>query len=209
MDKFFSILGQVVVAAGGAGAVIFAVSGYLAKLWSDYFMKKQSEKYEKEIENYKNNLKEELVKIEHFSERSTYKDKVLFDREFKIYQKFIPCIIRSDEIYSRTYEKLLHCINSGDFFSYEMCKGLTNIEFELRDLWRKYSVFIDEDISAEIDMYLYYVSKINEHLENAYLCSDIKQFDIGGIETCNNEIHVLKTQIIESVRKYFRDITKI
>lgn len=209
MDEFFSVLGQVVVAAGGIGAILLGVSGYLAKLWANYFMKKQSEKYDKEIECYKNALQKELVKIEQFSERSTYKDKVLFDREFEIYQEFVPCIIRSEEIYSCTYEELIHCIDSCNHFSYDMYQGLARVEFELNDLWRKYSAFIDEDIASEIDLYLNYISKANEYFKDANRCSDIQHFDLNVMRVCNIQIHVRRTQIIESVRKYFRGITEM
>lgn len=44
----FSVFGKIVLALGGAGAIIVAVSGFIARLWAKWFMEKQKNKYQKE-----------------------------------------------------------------------------------------------------------------------------------------------------------------
>ena len=56
----FSVFGKIVLALGGAGAIIVAVSGFIARLWAKWFMEKQKNKYQKEIEGYKNELKNNI-----------------------------------------------------------------------------------------------------------------------------------------------------
>ena len=40
----FSVFGKIVLALGGAGAIIVAVSGFIARLWAKWFMEKQKNK---------------------------------------------------------------------------------------------------------------------------------------------------------------------
>jgi hypothetical protein len=43
---------------GGAGAIILGLSGWLGKVWADRFLEQEKAKYQKEIEQYKNQLEE-------------------------------------------------------------------------------------------------------------------------------------------------------
>ena len=52
----FSVFGKIVLALGGAGAIIVAVSGFIARLWATWFMEKQKNKYQKEREREKHEI---------------------------------------------------------------------------------------------------------------------------------------------------------
>lgn len=86
----FSVFGKIVLALGGAGAIIVAVSGFIARLWAKWFMEKQKNKYQKEIEGYKNELAVELAKCRTLNEKILHKEIFIYDEEFKIYKEIMP-----------------------------------------------------------------------------------------------------------------------
>lgn len=86
----FSVFGKIVLALGGAGAIIVAVSGFIARLWAKWFMEKQKNKYQKEIEGYKNELAVELAKCRALNEKILHKEIFIYDEEFKIYKEIMP-----------------------------------------------------------------------------------------------------------------------
>lgn len=146
MSDFFELFGKVIAAVGGAGVILVAVSGFLSKLWAQLFMERQKRKYEEEIEEYKNKLQYELEKAQQFNERATYKDKALFDTEFQIYKEIIPCIIKAEEEYSKTYDNLQICLIEKTISKYESIRNFRSIEHKLDKLFTEYSTFIDEKL---------------------------------------------------------------
>lgn len=79
----FSVFGKIVLALGGAGAIIVAVSGFIARLWAKWFMEKQKNKYQKEIEGYKNELAVELAKCRTLNEKILHKEFLFMTRNSK------------------------------------------------------------------------------------------------------------------------------
>lgn len=67
-----------------------AVSGFIARLWAKWFMEKQKNKYQKEIEGYKNELAVELAKCRTLNEKILHKEIFIYDEEFKIYKEIMP-----------------------------------------------------------------------------------------------------------------------
>jgi hypothetical protein len=53
VDKTITILGEIVISLGGAGAIIIALSSFIGKLWSDRYMKKKTAEYDRQLEYYK------------------------------------------------------------------------------------------------------------------------------------------------------------
>lgn len=62
----------------------------LARLWAKWFMEKQKNKYQKEIEGYKNELAVELAKCRTLNEKILHKEIFIYDEEFKIYKEIMP-----------------------------------------------------------------------------------------------------------------------
>ena len=207
MSDFFELLGKVIAAVGGAGVILVAVSGFLSKLWAQLFMERQKRKYKEEIEEYKSKLQYELEKAQQFNERATYKDKALFDTEFQIYKEIIPCIIKAEEEYSKTYDNLQICLIEKTIFKYESIRNFRSIEHKLDKLFTEYSTFIDEKIANEIDIFINYISQANVYFRDAL--EKQQNYDIGLFKECNIEIHTRKIKIITDVRSYFRGIIDI
>lgn len=93
----FSVFGKIVLAVGGAGTIIIALSSFIAKLWANWFMEKQKNKYQKEIEGYKNELAVELEKCRTLNEKILHKEIFIYDEEFKIYREIIPRLIKASK----------------------------------------------------------------------------------------------------------------
>lgn len=66
------------------------ISGFIARLWAKWFMEKQKNKYQKEIEGYKNELAVELAKCRTLNEKILHKEIFIYDEEFKIYKEIMP-----------------------------------------------------------------------------------------------------------------------
>lgn len=78
---------------GGVGAIIVGISAFTSKLWADWFMKKKTIEYDKQIALYKDTLEIEREKYKAIYDQMIYKNKLVFDAEFKIYQKLTPIIM--------------------------------------------------------------------------------------------------------------------
>ena len=96
MNNFFELIGWMVTAIGGAGVLIIGVSAFISRFWADWFMKRKTAKYDKEIEKYKSELNFELEKLKTKNESVIYRSKVQFDLEIEIYRKLF------DELYDFT-----------------------------------------------------------------------------------------------------------
>ena len=57
----FQIAQAVLVALGGGGFLVFALSSWLGKVWANRLMAKETAKYEDEIERLKSQLQEQLM----------------------------------------------------------------------------------------------------------------------------------------------------
>lgn len=82
MGEIFEILGKIVAAVGGAGALIVAFSTYLSKRWSDKF---------------KAELTIEIEKAKAENDRASIKDKILFDMEFEAYKEIVPLLLNLND----------------------------------------------------------------------------------------------------------------
>lgn len=93
----FTIVGKFVVAVGGAGTIVVALSSFIAKMWAKWFMEKQKNQYQKEIEEYKKELLIELEKCRTLNEKILHKEISVYDEEFKIYRKIMPSFGRASK----------------------------------------------------------------------------------------------------------------
>lgn len=72
----FQIAQAVLMALGGGGALVFALSSWLGKVWANRLMAKETAKYEGEIEHLKAQLQEQLDRSSH-----TYRQKIELYKE--------------------------------------------------------------------------------------------------------------------------------
>lgn len=182
MDEVFVLLGKVVAAVGGAGIIIVALSGFLSKLWAQWFMERQKKQYSKEIEEYKNNLLTELEKCKMFSEEMLYRKKSIFDNEFEIYKEIVPqmirasksvldylCIIKLTVEITETFEGI---------FQEKSIEEKYGIAFkDVYDFWDviiKYAVFIEEDNYVKLCEFF---NQCNEMLKLKEYIDSYEQYD--------------------------------
>ena len=149
-DNIMKIVGEFVVAVGGAGAIIVACSSFLSKLWANLFMQREREKHSKEIEKYKQELQKELEEIKEINEEIAYKKRFIFDSEYKYFEELVPRLINAGsavqnclalrEKYTKdfTNEILENMVK-------EAYDSASKKNFEFYDYLCKYAVFIDKE----------------------------------------------------------------
>ncbi len=161
MDKIITILGQIVIALGGAGAIIIALSSFVGKLWSDKYMKKKTAEYDKKLEYYKNSLELERDKYKALYEQIVYNNKALIDNEYGVYKELLP--------------KVINALNSIDNYIY------SNLNVSYLNEWKKdnsilsntlavSSIFIDKEIfemiaafQEESGKFIFDIAEDNHH----------------------------------------------
>jgi hypothetical protein len=152
-------VGKVVVAAGGVGAIIVAISSYIAKIWANSFIEKEKEKHSKEIEAYKKELQKELEEIKMLNEEISYKKRFIFDSEYKYFEEIVPKLIKAGDA-------VRICLVNREEYSKditnEVLKNLVKEEyniaskanFEFYDYLCKYAVFIDNECYTKMLDYM-------------------------------------------------------
>jgi hypothetical protein len=103
MKEIFKIVSAVLISIGGGGAIVFALSSWLGKVWANRILEKEKKEHQLEIENYKSQLSISLNKINSINERTLHISKVQYDKEFDIYQdiweKLHDCIVDTLNLY--------------------------------------------------------------------------------------------------------------
>lgn len=75
MSEIFAGIGYIVISLGGGGILVFALSGWLGKIWAKRIIEKEVYAYKQELERLSKHL-----------EKKNYVSKVRFDAEFDIYR---------------------------------------------------------------------------------------------------------------------------
>ncbi|HBW35631.1 hypothetical protein [Desulfosporosinus sp. BICA1-9] len=103
MKEIFQLIGAVIFSLGGAGAIIFALSSWLGKVWANRILEEEKKKHQLEIEEYKSKLMLELNKVNSLNQKALYITKVQYNKEFGIYQdiweKLFDCIVATINLY--------------------------------------------------------------------------------------------------------------
>lgn len=94
MNELFEWVGKVVLSVGGAGVIIISISTFLAKFWTDYYMKKVSARYDKEMEEYKSQLTAELNKIKMMNDLSYEKKRISLEMKLHIFKEVVPLAVK-------------------------------------------------------------------------------------------------------------------
>lgn len=87
MSELWKIIAGIIASLGGGGAIVWALSSHLGKLWSERFMQKKKQEFEKELEAYKKDLSLEVEKYKTKADELTYISRIQFETEYEIYQK--------------------------------------------------------------------------------------------------------------------------
>lgn len=80
IKEIFEIAGAIIVSFGGASVVLFALSSFMGKILATRIMNKEKAKYEKDLEELRFKLQQQVEKGVHIY-------KFQFEKEYKIYEE--------------------------------------------------------------------------------------------------------------------------
>lgn len=127
------------------------VVGAICKVFVDWYLKRKTAQYEKEIEILKHQLSSEIEKSKSLNEQVSYKNKLLFDEEVSIYKEISPYVNNVKEIL------LSFIVNRSVNNEDNLVTKMLAVEKAIDDLRNKLNVntfFIDEEIHSSIKNYL-------------------------------------------------------
>jgi hypothetical protein len=181
---------------GGAGAIIIGIASFTSKLWADWFMKKKTAEYDKQMEHYKSILELERERYIALNEQIVYKNKILFDTEFEIYKEITPKLISTVDAFTNwiIFQKLSR-------------ESLDKLQQQYQDMnysITKYASFIDEVMYKCLnDFRLYIAEKIMKYSDAGYSYNYVELRDVD-LEILSN----LDGFFIIS-REYLRNLAKL
>lgn len=188
MNELFEWIGKVVLSVGGAGVIIISISTFLAKFWTDYYMKKVTARYDKEMEEYKAQLTAELNKIKVMNDLSYEKKRLAFEMKLPIFKEIVPLAVKVIEG-SLGIGICLEVKNKDSDYSIpdDVSDRVERDWNEYRNLYITYAGFIPAEIyecfskigndyvvfSVEVmknrDKHTYYTDELNQKLKNLKL----------------------------------------
>lgn len=212
MDTFFEFIGKTVLAVGGAGFIITAVSAFISKIWADLYMKKKTAEYDKQIEYYKNILELEREKYKALNEQAIHKNKIIFDTEFEIYKEISPKLINTVEELFRYL--VLRPLNEESFI---ICQTQY---LDFSSSISKYASFIEKDIYNLINAFSNHIGKLiinnefdikekYEATKNGTIETEIDRKTYNELYSLYEDINNRKNVIIDTIRIYLRSLAEI
>lgn len=152
MKGIFEVVSTVILSVGGAGAIIFALSNWLGKVWANRILENEKAEHNKEIEDYKSRLELELQKYNYLNDKATHISKKQYEKEFEFYM----------EIWESLTQLTQKTFNLFRFFERVPKDEEKNKEFKLEkyeeyrisynnfvNLYKKYLPFYDKNISEK------------------------------------------------------------
>lgn len=205
MEWFIELVGKAVLAVGGAGVIVVAVSSYISKIWAEVFMKQKVAEYDKQIEYYKSSLELEREKYKALYEQIIHKNNKIFDTEFEMYKDISLKLTFTVNAFTEwiTTNKL-----SDD--SYKKYAELHN---ELNITLAQYSAFIDRNLYNEICDYLDFLKRKTDEIKldffekySNYVKDKDPDFKVHiELSTLRVEVKDKREKISDLIRKALRN----
>lgn len=210
MDTIFEFIGKTVLAVGGAGVIITAVSAFISKYWADLYMKKKTAQYDKQIEYYKNILELEREKYKALNEQAIHKSKIIFDTEYEIYKELSPKLISTvDELFQYLVKKRL----SDEYLEICQTKYL-----DLSSSLARYASFMEKDMYELMSNLSSLIGNVivEKALTREEKYQDYKNINIEINRETQEELYNLyksirdnMNDVIDKNREYLRRIAEI
>ena len=103
MKEAFELAAAIIAGLGGGGAIVWALSSLIGKVWANKILEKEKAEYAKDIEYYKSELNKEVQRINAIQDKALYISKAQYDNEYHIYQeiweKMNECILITKMLY--------------------------------------------------------------------------------------------------------------
>lgn len=211
--QIFELIGAVFASIGGAGALIFALSSFFGKMWANKLLEKQKAEYQKDVEEYKSALSQELENVKATNEKLTYITKVQYDIEIsaikdlncKAHRLVLKCFTLApqdaDEL--KKIERLDYRYNNfikecaDDINELMLCIGST-------------LAFVEKDVVNPYSRLLNLCRAQYELLKKVYKPSQcLSDENISMLCEKGKEISTSFTSAIETTRKYLKKVRVI
>jgi hypothetical protein len=79
---------------GGGGAIVWAFSGWLGKLWANRLMQSEKEKFEREMSVRRSQFEKELEELKNQYRKKEFVHRIQFEKEFQIYVELWDALIK-------------------------------------------------------------------------------------------------------------------
>jgi hypothetical protein len=83
-QQIWEVAGAIIVSVGGGGAVVFALSSWLGKVWANRILETDRAKYAREIEHLRSDLERSNRLLQGEIEKTIFVSKTHFETEFQI-----------------------------------------------------------------------------------------------------------------------------
>lgn len=142
VKDILAITSALILSVGGSGAIICALSNFIAERIAKRIDNKYQQKLEIEFEKYKSGM-----------EHRKYVSKTQFDNEFQIYKQlskaFFAVAVKASSFAHRNDGNRIIVIREGDIFSVEELKKIIVVNSDAQNLLFENAPFIPEEIYNE------------------------------------------------------------
>jgi len=187
VKDIFAIAASIILSVGGSGALICALSKFLAERIANRIDKKYQQRIDQELEKYKNVI-----------EHKKYVSQTQFDYEFQIYKQlskaYFAVAVKASS-FAHNYKKhQTISVKEGDISKEELFK-IIDLNYNSQNLLFENAAFIPEDIYNA-----YY--ELNE-MTNAFfwkIIDRVKEFSTTdyGLEDTNLDCDLESSNVIET-----------
>ena len=220
MNDIFTLIGKIIAAVGGAGVIIIALTGFLSKLWAQWFMENQQKKYAEELEHIKGDLNKEIEKLRAFNEVAIKKDNILFESELSSISEILPTVMKMCQIPQNiivyadvrfSYNRNLTMEEAANYEALivEKIHELLSLYTILEDyLFNNICIgFMNKEIVESIEQLFSYCYRFSA--EVTLMDLDDKEKFNEVISPIYNDIYNAKLIVVEKLRNYFEEVKRI
>lgn len=217
------VAAAIVASVGGCGVIVLALSKWFGGVLANKLLENERLEHNKELEEFKNKLNEQLNKAKSVNEKELYVSKAQYDNEYKIYmeiwEKLHKCIVYTLQLYPQgivnmpidekgmlEYQKQkyeLYAENYNDFsltidkYAPFYKKQFYEKFIEIRKLCCKQGTYFDHyEIQRKTN--LSYIGNREAPIPNKV------DEDIWG--KIPNEINILENELAEQMREYLLNL---
>lgn len=138
--EVFAIVTSIIVSFGGASGIVLGFSSWFGKIWANKLMENEKAKHNKEIEELKAELQDNINKSSALNDKYLHVSKSQYDNEYRIYQEIWEVL--NDLTISA--DSLLHNIRDEDIVGTDLITYLNQRIEEYNYLDKRFTKIIDQ-----------------------------------------------------------------
>lgn len=205
----FSLFGKIVFSVGGAGVIILGLSSWIGKIWADKLMQSLKKQNQKEIEEYKLKLAEQLEILKAKNDKLNYMTKTQFDAEFKMYKELSKSTYKVKILFVDYLKRILD--KSFDVNFVESYKNVAIEIMDFQEILASYAPFINKNLNEHFENFRMYVDKKIKFIQiesEKYIKNEIteKEFMKSVCSVQFDKIEQLHENIVNNLRTYLQSL---